>query len=339
MRYGSALTVHRGYIYSHRNNMDVLVKGYTTIVEANFEKQFNGENDWEVKYGYPTMGGGILLYDFGNEEMLGKGVSLIAYYKFPVVNLGNFSLNAKAGFGPGFIQKVWDREDNYKNYAVSTHLNGFAYVNFLADYRISDHLGVNGGLSITHFSNAAAKKPNLGINILSLNGGVNYRFHPVEKKTRPADHEFVYSKKWEQDVLLTLGRKQSSIGDEKYSKVFVASYDIGKHVSFKSKFGGGIDAFYNEAHKSTGPNDEKNLTTTPDVLQIGAKLSYTLQVSQFAFILNYGFYVYDKYKDDGSMYHRMALRYTFFEKMHVQLGLKTHWAVADHVEWTLGYRF
>ena len=114
-QYEAGLTYHYGYILAHRNNVKSLVKDYSKIVEVSLTKQGNGKHDWHVKYNYPYFGLSTMFFDFGNPEQLGKGFSLMAFYNFPIVRKRNFEFLFKLGFGPGYIQKVFDRVDNYGN--------------------------------------------------------------------------------------------------------------------------------------------------------------------------------------------------------------------------------
>ena len=54
-------------------------------------------------------------------------------------------------------------------------------------------------------------------------------------------------------------------------------------------------------------------------------------------MFNMGHYLYNGWKDDGNIYHRICLNY-YFEKLFICLNLKTHYARADMVELGVGYR-
>lgn len=338
MSWHSEINYHYGYIIAHRNDVAVLVKDYTRITEFNISRQFNGKEEWQEKYNYPYLGAGLMIFDFGNDEQLGKGISLMAFYTFPLVRSENFEFSFKLGFGPGYVEKVFDIEDNYKNFAVSTHFNGFAHGNFTGRFTVKDHLTLSAGLSINHFSNASAKKPNLGINIPALNAGIGYRFKETDRVVREENYSFVFNKKWNHDVILAAGRKRNSIEGDLF-KTFSLSYSLTKHVSFKSKFGAGTDLFYNTAHEGEESGDGTEITTAADILQAGLHFSYALQVDDLSVFINQGIYLYSPYKEDGSLYNRFGIRYLLFEHLILNLSMKTHFAVADHVEMGLGYRF
>jgi hypothetical protein len=337
-QYEAGMTYHYGYILAHRDNVKALVKDYTKILEVSLFKQGNGDKDWHVKYNYPYFGISTMFFDFGNPEQLGKGFSLMAFYNFPLIRKRNFEFLFKLGFGPGYIEKVFDRVENYGNIVVSTHWNGFAFGNFNMRYKIKNRIVASAGLSVSHFSNASASKPNLGVNIPALNAGVTYKFGEVEKSDRSAGYVYEYSKDWSHDVIFAFGRKRQTIGGDMY-KVFDVAYSYSKLFGFKTRLGFGADMFYNESHKGFESEDGMILESNGDIFQGGLNIGYALNISDLNIFVNMGAYLYDQYKEDGPIYHRFGMRYLMYDHFILNLSMKTHWAVADHVEMGLGYRF
>ena len=88
---------HYGFLWSHRNNLEVLAKGYMKSFELSFYKQFNGSEDWELKYRHPQLGGSFMYFDFGNPEEMGYGYTLFAFYDFPLAGNQNNALIFKIG--------------------------------------------------------------------------------------------------------------------------------------------------------------------------------------------------------------------------------------------------
>jgi hypothetical protein len=111
-----------------------------------------------------------------------------------------------------------------------------------------------------------------------------------------------------------------------------------RRQSAKSSFGIGLDVFRNSSIGVLLERRDKNERQV-DILQAGAVLSYTLHFDEFEFKMQQGFYLRDKWKDNGTFYHRFGLRYLLSEKVFLNLMLKTHFAKADHGELGIGYRF
>ena len=337
MSYNAGITYHYGFMMAHRNDLKVMVKGYTRATEFSFSMQHNGDKDWEVKYSYPFTGVSLIYIDFANPDQLGHGISLMAFYDFPLFRKKNFDFAFKIGFGPGYVEKIFDKEENYKNFAVSTHFNGFAYGNFHGRYEIGKRWLLSGGLSILHFSNASASKPNLGINLVTLNMGLAYSFREVDKKGRDEGHDFTYNKKWQHEIVPAFGRKSKEIEGTEFG-IFSLAYEASRQVSFKSRLGGGADVFYNTAHRNENGRNDYILESNADLLQIGLNFYYVLQISKMSLFLNQGVYVYTKYFEDGGLYNRFGMRYHITDHLMINLSMKTHFAVADHVEFGIGYR-
>ena len=333
----SGFIYHFGYLSAHRNDLYGMVRDYSRIAEFNFAKKFNGEKDWEIKYNYPDAGIAFMYFDFGNPEQLGRGASLMGFVNFPLVRSGKFAMKFKLGFGSGYVEKVFDIVDNYKNYAVSTHFNGFAHGNLTAQWQPLNHLGISCGLSISHFSNASAKKPNLGMNIPAVNAGIQYRFGKSELRTRADDYVFDFNRKWNHDFILSFGRKSSEIGGDRYGIADIA-YSASKSITFKSTIAGGADVFYNTAHDGEEGKNGEALDGAGDILQAGVNVGYMLLVDRMGVYINQGVYLYTKYDEDGMLYHRFGIRYFMLDHFVLNLSMKTHFAVADHVELGIGYR-
>jgi hypothetical protein len=51
-----------------------------------------------------------------------------------------------------------------------------------------------------------------------------------------------------------------------------------------------------------------------------------------------GYYLYNRYKDDGNIYSRLCLRYHFSDRYFAVLNLKSHFAKADYWEYGIGMR-
>ncbi|HBK71119.1 MAG TPA: hypothetical protein DDZ39_05585 [Flavobacteriaceae bacterium] len=63
--------------------------------------------------------------------------------------------------------------------------------------RIFNAFDANIGLMISHFSNAAIKSPNVGLNVLSINTGISYNFdaqYPIDYTSSDKELKIHYQK-------------------------------------------------------------------------------------------------------------------------------------------------
>ena len=156
----------KGFLISHRKSLDLIRKDHTSGWEIFAEKRMPGTAYWHQKYRYPKIGVSGAYYYLGNSEELGNGYALFIYIDFPFVSGEKLSYNLKVGQGLGWIEKPFEREENFKNLGISTHTNAFIHFNNHLEYKISNHLTGQLGVSFTHFSNGSSKTPNLGIIII-----------------------------------------------------------------------------------------------------------------------------------------------------------------------------
>ena len=338
-RYEAGFQYHYGFLWSHRSSLEVLDKGYIHSFELSFYRKFSGKEDWELKYKYPYVGYSFMYFDFGNPGQMGYGYSLFAYYDFPLAGNQNNSLDFKIGLGPGYVTKVFERNENIKHYGLSTKLNGFAQLSLKGRFRLYKGLKLQAGIALSHFSNASFKKPNLGINLPTATAGLTYGFSETQTTPKKEKSEYVYDKAWKHDIIFNYGmREKNPIGGDRYN-VWALAYNASRSVTFKSRLGAGFDIFYNSSLKGQLTPGNDTIRTGSDILQLGISAIYSLDISHVSIVFNPGYYFRSAYRKDGSIYSRFAFRYRIGHHYIANLGMITHFAVADHVEFGIGYRF
>ncbi len=329
--------VSKGFLISHRKSLDLIRKDHTSGFEIFAEKRLSGTSFWHQKFRYPKIGISGAYNYLGNPQELGNGYALFLYIDFPFVAGEKLSYNLKFGQGLGWIENPFDRVENFKNLGISSHLNGYIQFYNHLDFKLNDHISGQVGISFVHFSNGSSKTPNLGINICSINAGVSYGIQPVAKQIQEDSASHYDFSKWERLVVVSGASKEKKpIGGDKYA-AFSASFTNQKNVSFKSMLGWGVDLFYDASVKAELEETESNVSNA-EILQPGIHGSYVLKMNRFYFLIQMGFYVYTKYTGDGSIYHRIGNRYQLTEHLLLNLSLKSHFAVADHFEFGVGYR-
>jgi hypothetical protein len=187
------------------------------------------------------------------------------------------------------------------------------------------------GLSFTHFSNGAFQKPNLGLNIPSVNVGLEYGFGKAEINQKPIPSA---EKPGKRAYLLTLAgaKKERKPAENKNYPVFALFFTSHKSNNLKSYWGYGADLFYDDSKKRDLQKEEASLPSFIETAQAGIHLSYLLKAGKVYYVVQPGVYVHSRYKEDGLMYHRLGTRYQLTENLLLNTTLKTHWAVADHFE-------
>ncbi len=332
---GIKATFHYGFIAPHKPLVNEVIKGHTQIIELSFYKNTTGKRQWEQYFNNPKIGISAFLINTGNNESLGKAYGVIPFVEMPL-NQWKIKWNLKFGFGVGYIEKPFNRVDNYKNLTIGSHLNALIFINSLWSLPINKRFNTSLGLSLTHFSNGSLKRPNLGINLLSVNYGIDYNFGT--SKTIVPFNGINKEKIWNSYVSASVGVKEiPPIGGKKY---FVSSftYQWIKTTSNKSGFGGGTDVFYNTSLDPLIKRVQNEDKGTVGNFRLGIHGSYQLALGKLTLQLQVGGYAYTAYKDNGNIYSKLNSRYFVTDKLFLNLSLKTHYAVADFIEYGIGFK-
>jgi hypothetical protein len=328
-------TFHHGFIAPHKPLVNEVIKGHTQIFELSFYKNTTGQRQWEQYFNNPKIGISGFVINTGNDESLGKAYGVIPFVEMPL-NQWKIKWNLKFGFGVGYIEKPFNRIDNYKNLTIGSHLNALIFVNSLWDLPINERFNTSLGLSLTHFSNGSLKRPNLGINLLSVNCGVGYNFGK-QKQIVPFN-DVNKEKTWNNFVAFSGGVKEiPPIGGKKYL-VYSLVYQWIKTTSNKSGFGGGTDVFYNTSLEPLIQRVQNEDKGTIGNVRFGIHGAYQLALGKLTLQLQVGGYAYTAYKDNGNIYSKLNSRYFVTDKLFFNLSLKTHYAVADFIEYGIGFK-
>jgi len=330
-----ATDVHTGFLINHRSNMYVLNEQRPYAVELFFARQTFGEKDWHSFFGYPEYGASLIMFDTGSPTCIGKGYGLYPFMIFFLRDHGKrFNMTVKAGGGVAYVEKIYDRHTNYKNIAVSTHINALLRLQFNAHVRITDELSAFTGVGLMHFSNGTIKKPNAGLNIVTVNAGFGYAFGD-RNPLKPLATIAAPDQKWSCRMYLSGGIKEIlPISGDKYLASGFSLEFSHKHRPF-TRFSGTLDVFYDSSDYVSLQDDNVSRLQT---MKAGLAAGYEPVFGRLSAILQTGVYLYAKYTEYGYTYQRLAIRYAVNSRTNIHLGLKTHLGQADYVELACGYR-
>ena len=135
--------------------------------------------------------------------------------------------------------------------------------------------------------------------------------------------------------------KRTSPADEASYKVYAIGGDATWATGRKRRLGFGFDIFYDESNKVIHNRDTTNQFSDNDVefVRPGIHISHDLVIDRLSVVTQMGVYLYSKYKGDGMIYHRVAMRYLLYRGLFFNFSIKSHWANADNIEWGFGYKF
>jgi hypothetical protein len=318
--------------------MKILNEKIPYFYELYIAKTTNGEKTWHSFYRNPRYGVSYMLFDLGSPSYLGKAHGIYPFMNFFLTDAGRIaSLNMRVGAGIAYMEKIFDRIDNYKNIAISTRFNAVINLRMEGRVQVAAPLHLSGGLALSHISNGTIKKPNAGLNYVTVYAGANYNFGK-EKFAKQADAiDYEIDKKWRYTVYLSGGVKSYSIFDD--AKYFVSGLSLEasrSHLAF-TRFSGALELFYDRSDYAYLIDEETKINKI-QTIKPGLAAGYAFLFGDLSANVHIGRYLYAKNQQYGVVYQRLALGYSITERLNARFGLKTHWGQADYVEFSFGYK-
>lgn len=330
-----------GFMVQHRSSIGALVKGYTPAYELNFIKPTSGNKKWHLENNYPEVGLSLGMIDFANPKQLGYCYSLAPFVEIPLNKKEKTSrLILRASWGLCYLTKRFDIENNHKNIAIGSHYNAFVQLRWFWHINISERFRLSPGFTFSHASNGRTQVPNLGLNVFLFNLGLTYKVNnkPIQKiindsvySTWPSKHEILV---WD---AVGVNEHEPPGGPKYFANTFGLNYYY--NLRNTHKWGAGVDVCYdtqNYYHMENGGYPAKNWT---DIVQLGVKVCYAYNIGRVSLPIEMGYYAVSKPKEDGPVFHRIGVRYFCENGLMLSFTMKSHWAVAAHFDYGVGYRF
>ncbi len=336
-------------------------------ISVQFAFETDGRKLWQQLYNYPSWGFGIYGFRFFNKDELGTPMAFYSFFNAPFFRYKKWSLNYNIGFGISYNWKPYHPTENPYNTAIGSLRTGFLDMGIHLNFQLGKYFDLQGGLTFTHFSNGAAKVPNFGLNSYAPRITLKYTFkgHP-NKITREIIPK--YKKQWEFILLFAYSKKQMAFDTlwtdtvkwfvpEDY-RIYNLSTTVNYQISYKVKFGAGIDFGYDETYNSFITLENQQVIKQDgegNKLSIGLYPSFELVIHKLSIIVQPGWYIY-RYElsipettDDNHViaprripadsYQRIGIKYHIIDNLFLGFSLRAYdFDVADYFEWNIGYR-
>lgn len=330
-----------GNIIPHRKSIQHLITSHPTGLLISFNKKTFGKEQWEQSFNYPDYGVSLQYQDM-QDSALGFMYGIYGHYNFYF-----FKRNVvlRVGQGVAYNTNPYDKVTNFRNYAYGVHFMPSTY--FMLNYsrqNLWQGMGVNAGLMFIHHSNASIKAPNTSTNTLAVNVGLNYTFDKNEGyvyTTKVLDS--VIAEPIHLTAILRGGVNQSDIiGSSQYGYYTLGAY-AGKRISRKSGFQLGAEFFWPQylkeyiKYKSIA-YPEENVDGSTDYRKLGLFTGYELFINRLSLEGQVGYYVYSPFNSTGKLYQRVGAKYYVTPGVSGSIGLKTHGAKAEVMEFGLAIR-
>ncbi len=341
----TALSFYSGYgtVLQHTNKIGNLITERPFFVEINIFKRASGYYQWHHTNNFPDYGLCFNYETLGNTKKLGQSIAAGSYLEFPFQNKEkNILFKMKMCWGITYITKKFDIETNHKNIAIGTHLNTFIQFRFLWQIKINQHWYFNPNITFIHVSNCRFSVPNLGINTLYPSIGITYHFKENNRYNIPQDSSS--NKKSKHEIFLFSGVGANEVEPPTHQKLLALTAGINYYYNIhqNQQIGIGTDIFYEQslAHEIKKTDTSIVKYDFASTFSNGIKLGYAYNFGRICALLEMGYYIYmpNNSFPNGIFYHRIGCRYYFKNNCVAHLSLKTHFAIAYHIEAGIGYR-
>jgi len=331
--------IKAGFIMVHRSTIGHLVKGYPIIYELDVVKPTYGNKLWQLENNKPDIGISFQFIDFKNPSQLGYGYTFAPFVEIPLnVKPKASRLIIRICWGVSYLTKKFDINENQKNIAIGSHVNSFVQFKWFWHLQLSKNLRFEPGITFSHNSNGKAKNPNLGLNILSLNAGLNIALPSKKIKTiTKIDSSTQVKSKNELVTYAAIGFNQRNINSPEL-KTYLVSVAYQRNIRNTHKFCSGIELFYDDNYQTDYENVFLKQAQGIDKVRMSAKFGYSYNIGRVSIPIEIGYYFFDLAKPDAPIVSRLAIRY--YSKCGIvgHFGLRTHFAVAYNFEYGIGYR-
>jgi len=337
---------YKGHRLSIAGHSGVLIPHHTSVIFIQSEGVRTIDMEWaqglpknalySKEYRKPEAGIGLSLADLGNRDALGYAASAYGFFRAPLFRKqARFEPGYKIAFGWSFLNRYYDLHTNFKNVAIGTPGNVYFYIGLDGRIRLSKLAEITLGVGATHHSNGNIKKPNLGVNLFT--GSLGTAIYINRSNAVPLARCMLRNR-YRNSFFLSGGARSYNMLNNRMYPTFSLVYDFYVRVKPKREWGAGADIFYSEAYSPILKHKGYENINFSNKLQAGLHGGYGLTFNRLTLIIQAGGYVYGDYKEKP-VYSRFALRYRTHEHITVQIGLKTHFGVADFVEYGIGYEW
>lgn len=328
---------------------DSALKGNTKGIEAAYHlNMLDNKADWVKMLNVQSVDISVSYRDYGDVYMakrpsslgfLGTYYGAIARLDILLASAGKTQLLLDPGFGFGYTTQSYYTNDNP---LVGSHINFTAQIGFRLQTPITQSLKLMGGVDVYHYSNAAFKLPNYGVNSINASLGIAQDLDQPAAKT--SANPFQHYKEHSFEFGLDLGRRglvqdgggfdqhpdYKAIQKDATSKLYQSGIYLGYNYRLNPVLSlrAGVDGVY--YFKTLDSTDGINhyyatyqeLGSSYDKLRVGTSLGAELWLGRFSLPVNYGYYIHYKYfkPSYGSSYSPPDTYWTFGARYYFTPG-------------------
>jgi hypothetical protein len=344
---------HHGVFLKNSGTLDDIMDNPYDAMDIRIGFQSDGlVQQWDQLYGFPVYGIGFYSAFFEGGE-LGTPQALYMFMRAPVIEGKKWSWNWELAVGLSYGFYKYDPELNPDQQVIGSEQNVYFNAATGVSYNLGKRWDLTLDVDVTHFSNGSTRTPNIGVNLMGLALGGRYNFNPVRNYTKALDKNYrpptrpdfirkeipKYKRHSEIILFASAGGKTTTTQIYDGPTYFISSFSLDYAWAYHhvGKVGVGFDAFYESALR-----DYPERITDPslsDLTFFGFHIAHYLKMYRLTLVTQIGFNLSENVSHKGNTYFQVGGSYDLTEKFFLRAALKTrNGAVADFIEWGLGYR-
>lgn len=338
-----------GNIIKHKNKISHLAISHPEGFVLSWNTKTTSKNKNLIQYNYPDYGYSFIYQDFKN-PVLGKSYALQVNYSFYLRNRRHKNqFYLKLGQGIAYNTNPFNLENNNKNIAFGSHI--LANTTIGLNYKrkqVFNGFDATIGFRLSHYSNGLIKSPNLGLNLISLNTGINYNLdynNPIDYSGNSSRTDSINKSESIKLNLQFSGGINSSINVVgKQFPFYIGTIYVDKRINNKSILHFGAEVFfsnflkelirYNAVAFPEFPDEDG----TADYKRVSLIVGHELNIDKFSIITQLGYYIYYPYKYETRYYERIGVKKYFGNKWFAVASIKAHFFLAESIDLGIGIR-
>lgn len=255
--------------------------------------------------------------------------ALLAGLTINLAKLGNTEIFFSPAFGLGYLSQTYFTN---KNPLVGGHVNFASRAGLKWRIPLTESVSLNPGAQVLHYSNAAYRVPNRGINGLFFNLGLSHQIKSISACTDTSLSQQKHYKKHILEFGIAAGRRgifQSKEGLHRAAFYGGYSYRRNQVLAWSA----GVDAIYQPT--VFDPQDfvrtYQSKASSFDHWRLGAAIGPDIWMGDLALGLKYGYYLHFNSYHQVNTYLTAGFKYTVLPQIALQAKVFVHQSEADFV--------
>jgi len=344
---------HHGRFLKNSGSLDDIMDNPYSSYNIRIGFQSDGKRQkWDQLYAFPVYGVGFYSAFFEGGE-LGNPNAIYAFMRAPVFRGRKWSWNWELSIGLSYNFQEYDPTTNPDQQIIGSEYNVYFNAATGVSYLVNKRFDLTLDVDVTHFSNGSTRTPNIGVNLMGFAVGGRYNFNPVKNYTKRIDADYrpetraifiekempKYKKHSEIILFGSIGGKTTTTQIYDGPTYFISSFSVDYAWAYHhvGKVGIGFDGFYESALRDYPEKIEK--PTFGDLSYAGVHIAHYLRAYRLTFMTALGYNLSPHVSHKGNTYIQVGVSVNITEELFFRGALKTrNGAVADFIEWGMGYR-